>query len=200
MGNWADFTLTYTSMCELQADLAEARAKVRDWDRTRQFTNGKEVAKAVAVERQRGENRKRLWHRRRQELFEEAWARRQEKLEADLARVTEERDDYRDSAKKVLAEECPTDEHHCACVPTLRAENAQLRAFAEKIVEETCWGVYSSDLDGGTVQDIALKCGVICEVPGGFDPEQHHDATGACEPGDTFYEFTDALKQEASDE
>ena len=50
-----------------------------------------------------------------------------EKLEASLARVTAERDDYRDSARKVLAEECPSDEQHCACVPVLRKENARLR-------------------------------------------------------------------------
>lgn len=67
---------------------------------------------------------------------------------------------------------------------TLRliAEVERLRTFSQWIMESECWG-----LDGGDVQDKALELGIIKAEPGGFDPERHHDATGCCEPGDTFY-------------
>jgi len=38
-------------------------------------------------------------------------------------------------------------------------------------------------------QDKAVECGILKPIPGGFDPNEHHDASGCAEPGDEFFEF-----------
>ena len=46
------------------------------------------------------------------------------------------------------------------------------------------------DIDGFELFDAALRNGLICEIPGGYDPEQHIDAEGICpERGDPWYEY-----------
>jgi hypothetical protein len=35
----------------------------------------------------------------------------------------------------IMTEKCPTDEVHCTCVPTLRAENKRLREDAQELAE-----------------------------------------------------------------
>jgi hypothetical protein len=43
----------------------------------------------------------------------------------------------RDAAfSKVMNEQCPSDEHHCTCVPALRAEIAQLRVVLSEIRDQ----------------------------------------------------------------
>jgi hypothetical protein len=52
-----------------------------------------------------------------------------ERLRSDLA--------DRDAAhKRVIEERCPSDEHHCTCVPALRAEIAQLRVVLSEIRDQ----------------------------------------------------------------
>lgn len=47
------------------------------------------------------------------------------------------------------------------------------------------------DVDGAELFDLSLKHGLIAEVPGGYDPEQHIDAEGISpETGDPWYEYT----------
>ena len=41
-------------------------------------------------------------------------------------KALEELDDWLEGAKRVMSEDCPTDEKHCACVPTLRRELAKV--------------------------------------------------------------------------
>ena len=46
------------------------------------------------------------------------------------------------------------------------------------------------DVDGSELFDAALRNGLIREIPGGYDPEQHIDAEGICpEAGDPWYEY-----------
>lgn len=46
------------------------------------------------------------------------------------------------------------------------------------------------DVDGAELFDAALRNGLIQEVPGGYDPEQHIDAEGiGPEKGDPWYEY-----------
>lgn len=59
--------------------------------------------------------------------------------------------------------------------------------FARAILE--AWP--TGDVEGAYLFDCALQYGMIQEVPGGYDPEQHIDADGICpEPGDPWYEYT----------
>jgi len=50
---------------------------------------------------------------------------RLEKREKELAELREWKADVEDSHKRVMSEQCPTDEQHCTCVPILRAELAE---------------------------------------------------------------------------
>lgn len=43
------------------------------------------------------------------------------------------------------------------------------------------------DIDGFTLQDMAVKAGVLKAVPGGFDPENHIDVNGDAEAGDSWF-------------
>ena len=51
---------------------------------------------------------------------------RVEKLERERDEARAELDDIKESTKFVMAEDCPTDEIHCGCVPILKTENARL--------------------------------------------------------------------------
>jgi len=52
---------------------------------------------------------------------------RLEKREKELAELREWKADVEDSHKRVMSEQCPTDEQHCTCVPILRAELAEVK-------------------------------------------------------------------------
>jgi hypothetical protein len=66
-----------------------------------------------------------------------------------------------------------------------------LREFARDIIADYCWG-YSREPDGGDVQELAEKLGLI--VPHIATAE---DAEDQCEfePGDTIYKFADWLNE-----
>lgn len=67
------------------------------------------------------------------------------------------------------------------------------RGFTEAIMEFWPMG----DVDGGDLQEIAIRCGIIAPVPGGFDPEEHEDEVGyGAEPGDPWFQFTYGSKPE----
>ncbi|NOD65770.1 hypothetical protein [Ruegeria sp. HKCCD6109] len=58
--------------------------------------------------------------------------------------------------------------------------------FGRHLLED--WPV--GDIDGADLFDAALKHGLIWEIPGGYDPDQHIDAEGiAPERGDPWYEY-----------
>ena len=57
-------------------------------------------------------------------VTEEKWLKAKERI----AELTEELEDWRDNACRVLAEECAPDEMHCSCVPVLRRRIAELEA------------------------------------------------------------------------
>lgn len=53
-----------------------------------------------------------------------------------------------------------------------------------------------SDVDGSELFDLALKHGMIREVPGGFNPYHHLDTENTFpEPGDPWYEYTFPYKR-----
>lgn len=64
----------------------------------------------------------------------------------------------------------------------LRRERNALSAFARDVLADFY------DVDGGTLQSLGLEHGLLQEVA--FDPSQHTDDEGACEPGDPFYLLT----------
>ena len=70
-------------------------------------------------------------------------------------------------------------------------EETALREFARSIIADYCWG-YSREPDGGDVQELAEKLGLI--VPHVATAE---DAEGQAEfdPGDTIYRFAEWLKE-----
>ena len=58
--------------------------------------------------------------------------------------------------------------------------------FGRDLLES--WPV--GDVDGADLFDAALRNGLIREVPGGYNPEQHIDAECICpEKGDPWYEY-----------
>ena len=55
------------------------------------------------------------------------------------------------------------------------------------------------DVDAGEKFDLAVNHGIVCEIPGGYDPDHHVDAYGCAEKGDPWYETNteaDALRAE----
>lgn len=74
----------------------------------------------------------------------------------------------------------------------LRAQEVQaLAEFARYIISEYCWG-YSSEPDGGDVQDVAERLGLIePHIATAEDAAEHTDF----EPGDTIYKFATWLNQ-----
>lgn len=69
------------------------------------------------------------------------------------------------------------------------ADNARgldWEGFGRDLLES--WPV--RDVDGSELFDAALRNGLIAEIPGGYDPDQHIDAEGICpEAGDPWYEY-----------
>jgi hypothetical protein len=63
-------------------------------------------------------------------------------LYAELEKAETELADIRDAHIRVMSEQCPTDEIHCTCVPTLRRELAELQERIEHcpICSEKCRG------------------------------------------------------------
>lgn len=59
------------------------------------------------------------------------------------------------------------------------------KSFARWCVEEGAGR--GCDLDGGTLQDMAEKFGVIKRVP--YDPAVHGDNEFGLDPGDEWFEF-----------
>ena len=59
--------------------------------------------------------------------------------------------------------------------------------FARGILEQWPTG----DIDGWELFELSVNYGMIQEIPGGYDPEQHIDAECICpERGDPWYEYT----------
>lgn len=71
------------------------------------------------------------------------------------------------------------------------SEIDRLRAFAREIIRGAWEG---SDADGGDVQELAAKLGLIEKVP--FDPKIHHGEDAEwCKPGDDWYVFSEILRE-----
>ena len=76
---------------------------------------------------------------------------------------------------------------------------ARVLAALEPVTDGPNWEGFGRDLleswpvrdvDGSELFDAALRNGLIQEIPGGYDPEQHIDAEGICpEKGDPWYEY-----------
>ena len=76
---------------------------------------------------------------------------------------------------------------------------AHILAALEPVTDGPDWEGFGRDLleswpvryvDGLELFDAALRNGLIREIPGGYDPEQHIDAESICpEPGDPWYEY-----------
>ena len=70
----------------------------------------------------------------------------------------------------------------------------RLSLFADGILDFLWEG---SDPDGGDIQDLAERLGLIENV--GFDPEKHDDHLGVClHPGDPWYQFAGDLRSAVS--
>ena len=66
------------------------------------------------------------------------------------------------------------------------ARGPDWEGFGRDLLES--WPV--RDVDGSELFDAALRNGLIAEIPGGYDPDQHIDAEGICpEAGDPWYEY-----------
>lgn len=66
----------------------------------------------------------------------------------------------------------------------------KLAEFVSWVVKTNCWEY--RDLDGGDVQDMAVKCGILTETT--YDPEKHGESEWDNEPGDPWYVFSDEFK------
>jgi hypothetical protein len=71
-------------------------------------------------------------------------------------------------------------------VADLTAQNARLAAFAREIIEPAFDG---QDVDGGTIQRLALHYGLLTE--GKYDPEKH--GPSFAEPGDQWFTYAGPL-------
>jgi hypothetical protein len=60
-------------------------------------------------------------------------------------------------------------------------------AFAKDVMKYWPEGF---DIDAADLQEMAIKHGLLQEVEGGFDPEQHEDDHGCAEPGDSWFMYT----------
>jgi len=67
------------------------------------------------------------------------------------------------------------------------AVEPNFEGFAKAILEG--WPV--NGIGGSELFDMSVSYGMIAEILGGYDPEQHIDAEGTCpEAGDPWYEYT----------
>jgi hypothetical protein len=60
-------------------------------------------------------------------------------------------------------------------------------AFAKDVMMSCSEGL---DVNAWDLQDMAIKHGLLRQVEGGFDPEQHEDEHGCAEPGDIWFMYT----------
>lgn len=67
------------------------------------------------------------------------------------------------------------------------------KSFAREIIEGD-GGDWGGDWDGGSIQDLAVKHGIIRKVQ--YNPEVHPNYVGA-EPGDPWCEFVELPEPEA---
>ena len=78
----------------------------------------------------------------------------------------------------------------------LQAENAKLKAFIREFVSVECWG-YIPEVDGGDVQEVAEKMGII--VPVKATQQQTDDLNEEhgidLEEGDVIYNWSDLMKE-----
>ena len=73
-------------------------------------------------------------------------------------------------------------------IEQLHAENKLLKDFAQKVIQQECWGY---DVDGFEIQGLAEKLGLIKEH---VATEEDVDEFTDFEVGDKIYKFTDVLK------
>lgn len=67
--------------------------------------------------------------------------------------------------------------------------------FARDLLDE--WPV--RDVEGSELFDAALSNGLIREIPGGFDPDNHIDTECICpEAGDPWYEYAFPFKRRST--
>ena len=79
---------------------------------------------------------------------------------------------------------------HREAVAMLRACKGRVEPNWERFGRDLLESWPVRDVDGSELFDAALRSGLIREIPGGYDPEQHTDAEGICpEPGDPWYEY-----------
>ena len=71
----------------------------------------------------------------------------------------------------------------------LWVQNKRLKEFARYVIETECWSIF--EIDGGSVQDLAEKLGLI-------EPHVVTDADADSDfgPGDTIYKFAGWLKKQ----
>lgn len=55
------------------------------------------------------------------------------KVEAERVALQAQLDELQEQHRRIIAEECPTDEKHCGCVPALRGEIGQLQGENERL-------------------------------------------------------------------
>ncbi len=73
------------------------------------------------------------------------------------------------------------------------AESEKLKEFVRAIVRTRCWG-WDGEEDGGTIQDLAEKHGII--VPFVITQEQEdNDEIENGAAGDTAYQFSDWMQK-----
>ena len=75
-----------------------------------------------------------------------------EKARAEVADLEEERAEAVELHSRILSEQCPTDEYHCTCVPTLRAEIERLRGMLSTYIDF----VQAIDRDGIELWQVEL--------------------------------------------
>ena len=90
---------------------------------------------------------------------------------AERDRLAAEVADWREQHRRVMDEDCPSDERHCTCVPVLRAENAALRARVDTLTAAIEWyGVHLPKCAARAHEDSACTCGLDAVLSGGKEP------------------------------
>ena len=78
------------------------------------------------------------------------------------------------------------DDVHSVEAADREANAPDWEGFGRLIVDE--WPV--GDIEGSYLFDMAVKHGLIREISGGYNPDEHIDAEGICpETGDPWYEY-----------
>lgn len=83
----------------------------------------------------------------------------------------------------------------CICpIEELEEKNGKLKEFARHVIKQECWACYS--LDGGEIQDLAEKLGLIKPHTA---TEDDVDEESDFEVGDTIYKFSETLAEQAKE-